>query len=447
MNQNPYDDEADNMTDEDGQRDTASKPYRPKRARDPLILMLAMLVFAIIAITGILIAVTGDHKDPNAITLPVHTTKSLDQDQPRSSAEAVPVEQEQVVEEEFTTDMVLDREELPSSKIEELEQHESPIQLKNPMQQDGAKTPDITPVPEFSPQGLILNRPQNMTVHNLAPQAVEQAQKKTVQSKNPVKPVTVSTKNPLVVIVIDDMGLNQRNSKRVVALDAAITLAYLPYAERLPEQTQNAFARGHELIVHVPMEPDNVARNNPGPNALLTTLSEQENVTRLNKNLQAFDQYIGLNNHMGSKMTADAEQMRPIMRAIKAKGLWFLDSKTIGHSIAGQIAEEEGVPFAVRDVFLDNVHDVNYVLGQLRETEKVANTKGYAIAIGHPHDATIVALQQWLPQAQSRGVMIVPLSTIIAKRFPHVDMPRYARTRKASLPTQTVKRVDHTFVQ
>lgn len=226
------------------------------------------------------------------------------------------------------------------------------------------------------------------------------------------------------------MGLNQRNSRRVVELPAPITLAYLPYAERLPQQTAAAFERGHELIVHMPMEPDNVARNNPGPDALLTTLPAAENIARLEKNLQKFDRYIGLNNHMGSKMTADAKQMRAIMKIIKQKNLWFLDSKTIGHSVAAKIAEEEGVPFAVRDVFLDNVASVPAVTAQLRETERVAKIKGYAIAIGHPHDATIKALQQWLPQAQERGAVIVPLSTIIAKRFPQVKMHLHARVHK-----------------
>lgn len=413
----------DDENDQDELNDDASAEprvrYAPKRARSPLVLMLAMMLFAMLAIAGIVVAVTRDHKDPNTIQLPVHTMKSLDQDQPRAKAEAM---LEQQTGDDYIDGMVEDHNELPASKIEELEQHETPLDLKAP----------VTPVPEFSPQGFVPHIREQKNISQTLVHYQKPVIKQPVIKYDAPKPAIVHGKAPMIVIVIDDMGLNHRNSQRVVELEAPITLAYLPYAERLPEQTQKAYAKGHELIVHMPMEPDNIARNNPGPNALLSTLSDQENVQRLKKNLSQFELYMGLNNHMGSKLTADSGKMRAILQEVKAKGLWFLDSKTIGHSVAGSIAEELGIPYAVRDVFLDNVASVGAVKAQLQETQKVALARGYAIAIGHPHDATIQALQEWLPQAHKQGFNIVPLSRIIAQRYPQSDVPRYARTKKQS---------------
>ncbi len=232
---------------------------------------------------------------------------------------------------------------------------------------------------------------------------------------------------PKIAVVIDDMGLNHRNSQRVVALPAALTLAYLPYAERLPKQAEAARAKGHELMVHMPMEPSDMARNNPGPNALLTKNGAEENLRRFHYNMAQFDGYMGVNNHMGSAFTKNAEAIRPVLAALKEKGLWFLDSKTVGSSVAGDIAVSLGIPTVERDVFLDNVATVGAITSQLKQTEAIARKRGYAVAIGHPYDQTIEALQTWMSGLEARGFEIVPLSQIIAARYPDAPVPKYAR--------------------
>jgi polysaccharide deacetylase 2 family uncharacterized protein YibQ len=239
------------------------------------------------------------------------------------------------------------------------------------------------------------------------------------------------TDKPKIAVVIDDMGLNHRNSLRVVALPAALTLAYLPYAENLPKQTSDARGEGHELLVHMPMEPSDLAHNNPGPNALLRANSTDENLKRMASNLQKFEGYIGINNHMGSAFTKDREAILPVMQALKDKGLWFLDSKTVGSSVAGEIAQDLGIPSVERDVFLDNVADVTAILRQLKETEAIARKRGYAVAIGHPHNETIQALQQWTADIEARGFEVVPLSQIIEARYPEAPVPQYARAKKS----------------
>ncbi len=184
------------------------------------------------------------------------------------------------------------------------------------------------------------------------------------------------------------------------------------------------------------MEPDDIKHNNPGPNALLTTNSAKENLQRLDHNLKSFEGYIGLNNHMGSKMTASESAMRPVMQSVKDRGLWFLDSRTIGNSVAGKIAAELNIPYVTRDIFLDNVDNVQTILAQLRQTEQVARKRGYAVAIGHPYSSTIAALKLWLPEARQKGFKLVPLSAIIAERYPAAPVPKYAQLKKTIVLTQ-----------
>ena len=233
---------------------------------------------------------------------------------------------------------------------------------------------------------------------------------------------------PVIAIVIDDMGLDRRHSTAAVNLPGPITLSYMPYAQQIEKQAEQAQANGHELIVHMPMEPDDLTHNNPGPDALLIKNGEAENVRRLDKNLTAFTGFIGINNHMGSAFTANRAAITPVLQDLKQRGLWFLDSKTDARSVAADIANDIGLPYATRDVFLDNINSRDAVLKQLHETEEVARRKGYAIAIGHPKEGTMTALQNWTHDVQARGFTLVPLSTIIAARFPDAVVPRYAKS-------------------
>lgn len=227
-------------------------------------------------------------------------------------------------------------------------------------------------------------------------------------------PSRVLPDRPAIVIVIDDMGLDRKRSARVVGLPAPLTLAWLPYAHDLPAQTKTARAAGHELMVHLPMEPS--VKADPGPNALLTSLPADEIRRRLTAALGSFDGYVGVNNHMGSRFTADRALMAPVLAEIQKRGLLWLDSRTTPNSAAGGLAGPLHLPFAGRDVFLDNVETVAAVRTQLARTETVARHQGVAIAIGHPHDATIEALAAWLPEVQKRGFTLVTISAAVRAR-------------------------------
>jgi polysaccharide deacetylase 2 family uncharacterized protein YibQ len=155
----------------------------------------------------------------------------------------------------------------------------------------------------------------------------------------------------------------------------------------------------------------------PGPNVLRGDLPRAELMQRLAWGLARFDGYVGINNHMGSRFTAAPEGMALVMGELKSRGLLFLDSVTASNSVAGDIAARSGVPYAVRDVFLDNEpDDPASIHHQLAILEQTALERGYAIGIGHPHDGTVTALEQWIPEMQARGFALVPISAIVRHR-------------------------------
>jgi polysaccharide deacetylase 2 family uncharacterized protein YibQ len=219
---------------------------------------------------------------------------------------------------------------------------------------------------------------------------------------------------PKIAIVIDDLGNNRLNTEALNRLPGPLTLAFLPYANNLQEQTAAARSAGHELLIHMPMEP--VTKDWPGPNALLLSLSKEEFRDRLRQSFDRFHGFVGINNHMGSRLTADGGSMAMVMAELRNRDLLFLDSKTTPISVGTTEARRRGVPYAQRDVFLDNVPELGAVLRQLRATEQVARRRGFAIAIGHPNDTTIEALRRWLPDLAARGFSLVPVSTVVALR-------------------------------
>jgi len=220
---------------------------------------------------------------------------------------------------------------------------------------------------------------------------------------------------PLIVIVIDDMGLDRPRSRRVVDLPAPLTLSWLPYARDLPDQAQAARGRGHELMLHLPMEPMSGGLD-PGPNALLTTLAEESIRRRTVAALDSFGGYVAVNNHMGSRFTTWRPGVETALKEMRARGLAWLDSRTHAQSVGGMVAEELGMPHVDRHVFLDDVDSLDAVRQQLAETERVARRQGVAIAIGHPHDATIKALAEWLPTLRGKSFVQGPVSAAIKRR-------------------------------
>ena len=227
--------------------------------------------------------------------------------------------------------------------------------------------------------------------------------------------VDVPADVPMIAIVLDDLGIDKRRSARAIALPAPMTLAFLPYADGLDRQTKAARAGGHELLMHMPMQPHG-HNSDPGPNVLDIRLGEPAVAERLSWNLARFEGYVGVNNHMGSRFTESEAGMRIVAADLRDRGLMFLDSLTSPRSVALRVAEAHGVPATSRDVFLDNTDSAAEVEMRLAETERVARRTGTAIAIGHPRDATLDVLSVWIEQARSAGFALVPLTAVLERR-------------------------------
>lgn len=225
-----------------------------------------------------------------------------------------------------------------------------------------------------------------------------------------------SNGRPIIALIIDDVGLSRDRVQDLVDLPELLTLAFLPYAPSIQSKVEMARLRGHEVMLHLPMQPsDN--HTDPGPDALLVGLSDEEIRRRTHKNLDSFDGYVGVNNHMGSRFTADARLMAIVMDIMAQRGLLFLDSKTTPRSTGYKLAVQRGMPSAKRDIFIDNVIEETAILKQLAKVEKIANNKGIAIAIGHPHKQTISVLKKWLPAAADKGFIFLPVSAITSLTF------------------------------
>lgn len=216
---------------------------------------------------------------------------------------------------------------------------------------------------------------------------------------------------PKIVIVMDDLGLDRRRTRETVKLPGPLTLSFMSYAEDLQQQTSQAHLAGHELMLHVPMEPVSSSIN-PGPNVLLSGMPKDELSKNIVWNLDQVSGYVGINNHMGSRFTADPDGMRVVIDALKSRGLMFLDSLTSGKSVGHDMARAAGIPFAIRNIFLDHDDDLEAIHRQLRRAESVARETGLAIAIGHPRDKTLQALSEWLPTLKDKGFQLVPITAV-----------------------------------
>ncbi|MEO5332910.1 MAG: divergent polysaccharide deacetylase family protein [Magnetococcus sp. YQC-5] len=218
---------------------------------------------------------------------------------------------------------------------------------------------------------------------------------------------------PKVAVIIDDLGYNGEVSLAIARLSEAITLAILPGGEFSSQTAKIGKATNKEVILHQPMEPLGYPRIKPGPGAMLMGMDAEQLRQVLQKNLQLFPGAVGINNHMGSRLTENREAMDVVMEALQERGLFFVDSRTSQSSVAYGRAQARGLPSTRRDVFLDNSLKASAIDARLAELERIARHTGRAVGIGHPYRETLHALQRWLPQAIKRGVRVVPVSQFL----------------------------------
>lgn len=208
-------------------------------------------------------------------------------------------------------------------------------------------------------------------------------------------PPPVKTKAlPRVAIIIDDIGQKIAPVKKLLGLGVPLTFAILPGLPHSAKSARMIDSAGYEVMLHLPMEPENRMRNNPGKIALLVSQSEDEIRTAVRKMIAATPNVAGINNHMGSLFTKDEKKMRIVLEETKKAGLFFVDSRTTPESVALETARAMGVQSAGRKVFLDNERNSENIKAALTRTIKIAKQGGHAVAIGHPYPKTIKAIAE-----------------------------------------------------
>jgi len=238
------------------------------------------------------------------------------------------------------------------------------------------------------------------------------AKKPPERALPPPPPPAVPEHKASLAIVIDDMGGSLDIARTLSAIDPNITFAVMPHEAKSAAVVREMSDKGHDVILHLPMEPQDLAHNNPGKGALLVAMDAAAIRKTIEEDLKKVPGIKGVNNHMGSRFTEERADMKVVLEELKKQGLFFLDSRTTGKSVVKDVAKEVGIRSAVRDVFLDNTVDEAHSRQQLQKAADLALKKGQAIIIGHPHPSSIKVLQDMVPQLREKGIRIIGVSQL-----------------------------------
>ena len=221
---------------------------------------------------------------------------------------------------------------------------------------------------------------------------------------------------PVIAIVISGLGIGAaKTTDAIMKLPAAVTLAFTPYGADPAKFVERARSQRHEVLLQVPMEPFDYPDNDPGPQTLLTTLDAEQNIDRLTWHLSRIQGYVGLASFMGAKFVATDAAMQPLMREAAKRGLGYLDDGATPRSLAGPIAEAQAMPFARTDLTIDAVPTPAEIDRALAKLEGAARDRGSAIGTASALPVSIDRIAVWAKQLESRGILLVPLTTAMLK--------------------------------
>ena len=227
------------------------------------------------------------------------------------------------------------------------------------------------------------------------------------------RPAAAEPFTPLVAILIDDLGNDAAAVRRIAAWPYPVAGAVLPDLPGSGQAARALLESGKEVLLHLPMEPEGYPAVRPGPGVVLRSQSDREIAETLERDLATVPGATGINNHMGSAATADARVMGAVAAVLARRGLFFVDSRTTGSTVARDAAEAARVPSASRRVFLDDVATDEAVGRSLDELVRRAREEGEALAIGHPHPVTLGVLERELPRLEKRGVRLVRVGELV----------------------------------
>lgn len=226
----------------------------------------------------------------------------------------------------------------------------------------------------------------------------------------------LSSSTPVIAIIIDDIGWRKQNDLRALELPGAITYSILPQTPNANLMAKKAGEKGKEVMLHIPME---AKKDNHllGPGALTSDMDQEEFNATLEADFKSIPNAVGINNHMGSLLTNHKLSMHRLMNAMQRPSTpFFIDSKTTGSTLPGDVAEIYGIANTQRDVFLDNKKDAQSIRNQFKKLVQMAKKNGSALAIAHPHTETVETLNLLLSDLEGYGVKLITITEFMKYR-------------------------------
>ncbi|MCP2214935.1 divergent polysaccharide deacetylase family protein [Bradyrhizobium elkanii] len=221
---------------------------------------------------------------------------------------------------------------------------------------------------------------------------------------------------PVVAIVVAGLGVGAaKTTDAIMKLPPAVTLAFTPYGSDPGKLAERARTQRHEILLQIPMEPFDYPDNDPGPQTLLTTLSSEQNLDRFYWHLSRLQGYAGIANFMGGRFVAADPVMQPIVREAAKRGLSYFDDGSTPRSVAQTLSAGQSLPFAKADFAIDAVPTSAEIDRALVKLETIAKERGTAVGVASALPVSIERLGAWLKTLDSKGIMLVPLTTAMLK--------------------------------
>ena len=255
-----------------------------------------------------------------------------------------------------------------------------------------------------------------MSAHGAIPKIAADGMRPADAFAQPAKALPGKPDAPRIAIIVSGLGVSDSATADAIAkLPGAVTLGFMPYGSDVAALAGRARARGHEILLQVPMEPFDYPDNDPGPQTLLTSLTPQQNIDRLYWLMSRFQGYVGIAGAMGARFTASEPSFAPVLREAAKRGLIFVDDGANPRSLAGRIAGANNLPFAKADVTIDTVptaSEIDHALGRL---EMAARERSIAVGISSGLPVSIDHIAKWAKTLADHGIQLVPITAVALK--------------------------------
>ena len=232
-----------------------------------------------------------------------------------------------------------------------------------------------------------------------------------VNKPSPVKPPITA----YIAIIIDDLGYKLKHDQRALELPGPVTFAFLPFTPQAGRLAEKAHNRGNEVMLHLPMQ--SIEPVKIGPGALTKDMGREQFKISVLKSILSIPHVRGVNNHMGSLITSEQQQMNWLMEELARTSLFFVDSRTTSKTVGQKTAARFNVANTQRNIFLDHFRTPQAIETKFDQLIKLAKKNGAAVGIGHPHPATMDILEKKIPQLVAAGIRLVPVSELIHKQY------------------------------